>query len=290
MKVKDLMTLSPTSAEPDTTVEEIATMMKDDNIGCVPVIDEDGQVAGVITDRDIVIRCIAEGKDPAECRADDIISPQSICVSPNTDSREAAHLMADRQIRRLPVVENGKLVGMLSLGDVAVKEHDDRLSGDVLQDVSEGVKNSSGVVSGEGSDAREIGAQQGGSRSGVKTSTANRTQAGRSSSGKTTGSQQNFSRQKISNGISPEESLGERFATREDELSEDARPSAAFDSGRAPVAGITNRRDEEALRQDKVLPFREREDLSVRAEANRTREESENRAPKEQGRGRKKIS
>ncbi len=161
MKVRDLMTAHPVCAEPETTVEEIATLMKNEDIGCVPVVDEDGQVAGMITDRDIVVRCIAEGKDPAECRADDILSPQSVTISPNADAKEAARLMADRQIRRLAVVENGKLVGMLSLGDVAVKQDDDRLSGDVLQDVSEGVKSSS--------DAGNMGAHQDGSRSGAST-------------------------------------------------------------------------------------------------------------------------
>ena len=172
MKVRDLMTPHPTCATPDTTVEEIATLMKEQNIGCVPVVDEDGQVAGMITDRDIVLRCVAVGRDAAECCADDIISPQSVTIGPNADAKEAARLMADRQIRRLAVVESGKLVGMLSLGDVAVKQQDDRLSGDVLQEVSEGVKSAS--------DASNMDAHQGGSRSGVKTSTADRVDAGAS--------------------------------------------------------------------------------------------------------------
>src|SRR5436190_23625129 len=104
MKVRDLMTPNPTCADPETTVEEIATLMKEEDIGCVPIIDEEGQVAGVITDRDIVVRCIAEGKDPSECRADDVITPQSVCISPTADAKEAARLMAQRQVRRLPVV------------------------------------------------------------------------------------------------------------------------------------------------------------------------------------------
>jgi CBS domain-containing protein len=243
MKIRDLMTANPTCAEPETTVEEIATLMKEEDIGCVPVMDEEGAVAGVITDRDIVLRCIAEGKDAAECHAEDVMSPQSVTIGPDADSREAARLMAERQIRRLPVVEQGKLVGMLSLGDVAVKENDDRLSGDVLQEVSEGVKSSS--------DARNVGAQLGGSRSGVKTSTADRTIAGRSSSGKTMGSQERHPQQRRSSG-------------KGEELAEDARPTAAFDSGRA---GITNDREEESHRQEKVLPFREQRDNRIRKEA-----------------------
>jgi len=264
MKVRDLMTPHPTCAEPETTVEEIATWMKQEDIGCVPVVEE-GQVVGMITDRDIVTRCIAEGKDPAECRAEDINSPQSVTIGPDADAKEAARLMADRQIRRLAVVEGGKLVGMLSLGDVAVKEQNDRLSGDVLQDVSEGVK---------GSGATTMHPHMGGSRSSVKTSTADRTEAGRSSTGHTTGSQQNFARQKQTSGLTPEEHIEDR---RHDRGAEDARPSAAFE----PVpSGITNRGPEEAARQEKVLPFREKRDNRVRSEANRTRDEAERRSRK----------
>ena len=91
MKIRDLMTPHPTCATPDTTVEEIATLMKEENIGCVPVVDEDGQVAGMITDRDIVLRCVAVGKDPAECCADDIISPQSV-----TNSQVNCHFSEER--------------------------------------------------------------------------------------------------------------------------------------------------------------------------------------------------
>lgn len=264
MKVRDLMTPHPTCAEPETTVEEIATLMKQEDIGCVPVVD-DGQIVGMVTDRDIVIRCIAEGKDPAACRADDIISPQSVTIGPDANTKEAARLMADRQIRRLAVVEGGKLVGMLSLGDVAVKQHDDRLSGDVLQDVSEGVK-------GSGADA--MPPHMGGSRSSVKTSTADRTDAGRSSTGKTTGSQHNFAREKRSSGTTQDKHLEDR---RHDRGAEDARPSAVFE---AVPSGITNLGAEEALRQEKVLPFREKRDNRVRSEANRPRNEVERRTRK----------
>lgn len=206
MKVRDLMTPNPTCAAPDTTVEEIATLMKEEDIGCVPIVDEDGQVTGVVTDRDIVIRCIAEGKDPSECHAEDIHSPQSVTIDPNADSKQAARMMADRQIRRLPVVEHGRLVGMLSLGDVAVKQDDDRLSGDVLQGVSEGVKSSS--------DASGMGAHQGGSHSRVKTSAV-------------------------------------------EEVHDDARPSAPFESGEVSPGG--GRASSESRRHEKVLPFREQQ-------------------------------
>ncbi|HUR36664.1 MAG TPA: CBS domain-containing protein [Terriglobales bacterium] len=278
MKVRELMTPNPSSADPETTVEEIATLMKEEDVGCIPILDEDGKVAGVITDRDIVVRCIAEGQDPSECRADDIISPQSVTISPDAEANEAARIMAERQIRRLPVVEDDQLVGMLSLGDVAVKAHDDRMSGSVLEDVSEGVKS--------GSRGRQIGAQQGGSRSGVKTATANRTDARRSSSGKTTGAQQNFARQKQSSGMPPgrQNARAETAANKDRRKGrgDDARLSSSFEE-----AGITNRRrSEEAANQEKVLPFREKGDYRVRAESKRTRQAVEKRGS---GRGPRKT-
>jgi CBS domain-containing protein len=139
MTIRDIMTADPVFAEPDTTLEEIASLMKQENIGAVPVV-EDGEVVGIVTDRDIVLRCIAEGQDPTECTAEDVMSTEVFCIEPDTSTAEAARLMGERQIRRLAVIENGKLVGMVSIGDVAVKSNDDDLSGDTLEDVSQGVK------------------------------------------------------------------------------------------------------------------------------------------------------
>lgn len=138
MKVREIMTADVASAAPDTTLEEIATMMKEADAGAIPVVD-DNALIGIVTDRDIVLRCVAEGKDPAECTAEDIVSENLETVEPDDDVEEAAQLMAHRQIRRLPVVEDGRLVGMLSLGDIAVKESEDT-AGDALESVSEGVK------------------------------------------------------------------------------------------------------------------------------------------------------
>ena len=142
MKVRDIMTTDVACAAPDTTLEEIATMMRDEDTGAIPIVDDEVLV-GIVTDRDIVVRCIAEGKDATECTAEDIVSENLETIEPDDDVNEASQIMARRQVRRLPVVEEGRLVGMLSLGDIAVKQHDDRESGNTLESVSEGVKQES---------------------------------------------------------------------------------------------------------------------------------------------------
>jgi CBS domain-containing protein len=140
MNVSEIMTTNIATAEPDSTLEEVATMMKDENVGAIPVVDND-ELVGIVTDRDIVVRCIAEGKDPSECEAEEIVTEDLETVSPDDDVRRAAEIMQRKQIRRLPVCdENGKLVGMLSLGDIAVKQSNDGVSGETLEQVSQGVK------------------------------------------------------------------------------------------------------------------------------------------------------
>jgi len=139
MKVRDVMTSNIAKAMPDTTLEEIATMMKTEDTGAIPVVEE-GELIGIVTDRDIVIRCVAEGRDPSEVSAEDILSEDVEVVDRDTDVAEALEIMGRRQVRRLPVVEKGELVGMVSLGDLAVKQSDEEDTGETLRDVSRGVK------------------------------------------------------------------------------------------------------------------------------------------------------
>ena len=140
-KIRDIMTTELETAEPDTTLEEIATMMKEEDVGAIPVVD-DGELVGIVTDRDIVVRAIAEGRDTSDTTAEEVLSEDLVTVTPDMDVERAARLMADRQVRRLPVVEGKKLLGMVSLGDIAVKEEDNEVSGEALEDISEGVKGS----------------------------------------------------------------------------------------------------------------------------------------------------
>ena len=145
MKVSDIMTSEGlATATLDTTLAEIAARMRDENVGAIPIVDDDEKLAGIITDRDIVVRGIAEGEDPDECTAEDIISEKLHTIHPHADIEEAAELMARHQIRRLPVVEDSIIVGMISLGDIAVKSEEDEAAV-ALEDISEGVRAAVGV-------------------------------------------------------------------------------------------------------------------------------------------------
>ena len=142
MKIREIMTTNVTTAELNSTLEEIATIMRHEDIGAVPILD-DGELAGIVTDRDIVVRCVAEGRDPGECSAEDVLTEGLVTVSPDDDVNDAAAIMSRNQVRRLPVLQDGKLVGVVALGDIAVKESNDEVSGDALEEISEGVKSSS---------------------------------------------------------------------------------------------------------------------------------------------------
>ena len=116
-------------------VYEVALKMKELNVGAIPILDQD-KLVGMITDRDIVVRGVAE-KHPGSTKVEDIMSNQLITVTADSTSKEAAKLMADHQIRRLPVVEDGKLVGIVSLGDFAIRELTDDQAKQALSEISE---------------------------------------------------------------------------------------------------------------------------------------------------------
>lgn len=117
--VREVMTPDPLTAPVSTPVESVAELMRDHDVGSVPIVD-DGQLAGVLTDRDIVVRCIAAGRHPAGTLAEEMCSGRDVhTVAPETSARDAAELMREHALRRLPVVEGGDLVGMVSIGDLA---------------------------------------------------------------------------------------------------------------------------------------------------------------------------
>lgn len=134
-KMKDVMTKNVDCCTLLDNVYEVAVKMKELNVGAVPIVDNE-KLVGMITDRDIVIRGVAE-RHPGSTKVEDIMSDKLITVSPDTDVKEAAKLMAEHQIRRLPVVENEKLVGIVSLGDLAVRDASDESAGQALSDISE---------------------------------------------------------------------------------------------------------------------------------------------------------
>ena len=129
------MTSNPTAITPDTTVQEAARLMKSDDVGALPIV-EDGRLTCVVTDRDLAIRGVAEGL-AAETPVSELASKDVVTIDPQQSLEEAARLMAEHQVRRLPVVEeDGRLVGMLAQADVAQAGHDS-LTGEVVQKISQ---------------------------------------------------------------------------------------------------------------------------------------------------------
>jgi CBS domain-containing protein len=118
-KVRDVMTGIPITLAPNRTLSDAARTMRDFAIGCVLVTLRE-QLRGVVTDRDIVIRAIAESRDPADVTLSDICSLDMAVVAPDDDVDDAIKLMRTRAVRRLPVVEHGKTVGLVTMGDIAV--------------------------------------------------------------------------------------------------------------------------------------------------------------------------
>lgn len=138
MKIRDVMTPNPRTVSPNDTIQAAARVMQTEDTGAVPVV-RDGQVLAVVTDRDIVVRVVAEGGSFSS-PVGDIATKGVVCATPDMSTREAGELMSEHRIRRLPVVENDRLVGIVSIGDLAVKEGRDSRWGDTLQNISEGVK------------------------------------------------------------------------------------------------------------------------------------------------------
>jgi len=134
--VRHAMTESPHTAKPDMTAADAAGLMKQFDIGVVPVV-EDGRLIGLVTDRDVVLRVVASRRDPDEVKLSDILTRSPATVTPDTQLSEARDLMAEHRVRRLPVLKGEELVGILSLGDVALATASKRAVGDTLEDISE---------------------------------------------------------------------------------------------------------------------------------------------------------
>jgi len=137
MQVKDVMTRGVECVGPDATLQEAARKMKDLDVGPLPICDND-RLAGMVTDRDITVRAVAEGKDPRNTRVRDVMTPGVNYVFEDDDVAHAAQLMKDKQIRRLVVLNHDKrMVGIVSLGDLAVETGDEHLAGQTLEKVSQ---------------------------------------------------------------------------------------------------------------------------------------------------------
>ena len=136
MKLREIMTKPVIRIHPDETVAVAARTLTHYNIGILPVCGADGRICGLVTDRDLVTRCMAAGRSPVNTPVRDIMTAQVVSAGPDMDTNMAAGMMGAKQIRRLPVVENGRICGMVSLGDLAVQEETCLEAGDALAGIS----------------------------------------------------------------------------------------------------------------------------------------------------------
>ncbi len=129
--IRDVMTANPSTLPTDATVLDAATLMRDEGIGDVLVTDLDNRLVGVVTDRDIVVRVVADNADAAVTILGDVCSPSVVTVDPDASIAEAATLMRDNAVRRLPVVQDGRPLGIVSLGDLAQAGDEGATLGDI---------------------------------------------------------------------------------------------------------------------------------------------------------------
>ncbi len=140
MQVKDIMSTKIISISPNESATVAARLLSRYNIGALPVCGKEGRLRGMITDRDIVLRCVASEDDPNSTKVSEIMTRRVISVSADETVQRASELMAREQIRRLPVEEDGKLIGMLSLGDLAKGQNCSMEAATALSEISENVK------------------------------------------------------------------------------------------------------------------------------------------------------
>lgn len=139
MKIRDLMTNPVIRIDPEESVAVAARTLAHYNIGILPVCAGNGQLCGLVTDRDLVTRCLASGRSPAATTVRDVMTGNVVAARPDMDAGDAAELMGRQQVRRLPVLENGRLCGMVSLGDLANREESALDAKNALQSISSNV-------------------------------------------------------------------------------------------------------------------------------------------------------
>lgn len=139
MKLRDVMTSPAIQISADESVEVAARSFAHYNIGAMPVCDRRGNLCGVVTDRDLVTRCLAANRSPADTTVREIMTRQVITADTQMDTGVAAHLMGRTQVRRLPVTEQGKVCGMVSLADLALREESAMDAADALADISDNI-------------------------------------------------------------------------------------------------------------------------------------------------------
>jgi len=143
LRCREIMTKDVTSCRPDSSLRDVADKMDDEDVGSIPVIDQ-GRLVGIVTDRDIVCRVLAEGRDSRTATAADAMSEDLVTCTPEETVRDAIHKMAEAQVRRLPVVDSGgRLRGMVSMADIALEAERDRELASALEQISRPSRNAS---------------------------------------------------------------------------------------------------------------------------------------------------
>jgi CBS domain-containing protein len=137
MQIREIMTTPVISVHADTPLDEVADLMRKHNIGSLPVCDAQENLVGLITDRDIVTRSVADGQDPKSMRTEQVMTTQVETVNPTMDVSDVSKIMAVKQIRRMPVTENNKVVGMVVLGDMAATPNYEMEAARALSEISE---------------------------------------------------------------------------------------------------------------------------------------------------------
>lgn len=136
MKVREIMSKDVASLRSDDSIERAAQLMKQYNCGSIPVCTQD-KLIGIVTDRDIAVRSVASGEDVTQRKVGDIMTDSVVFGSPEMEIADAARLMSDRQIRRLPIVENNSLIGIVALGDISLEPKYQDNAEDALKNISE---------------------------------------------------------------------------------------------------------------------------------------------------------
>ena len=137
MTCSEVMTKSPKTCAPTDFVQQAAQLMKSEDVGPIPIVGDNGKLEGIITDRDIVLKVVAEGRDPKTTKLADVMSTDLITCTADGDIEETLDLMEDNQVRRIPVVDaSGRLVGIISQADIATRLDDSEKTAELVEDIS----------------------------------------------------------------------------------------------------------------------------------------------------------
>ncbi len=138
MKAQDIMTKNPSTVTPETRVQDAARLMKDEDVGIIPVVESQGskKLVGVITDRDIAIRVVADGAASSNSSVRDVMTSRITTSAPGDSVKDVMELMGREQVRRIPIVDKGELVGIIAQADIATSLNDEHATGEVVEAIS----------------------------------------------------------------------------------------------------------------------------------------------------------